>query len=495
MPINYEITSKSVGDENDPFQIFIANDIIRTPDQQEDVTIFEVPTYLMSGATFDFYSQDIYSVSTNLNNKKILTFNFTGNSTAFSAVTNVNYDVYRIPNTVFEKYRSVLESNAITSTTLTQEQITAVREFNDSLSTPLITFEESGSTVIASTHSYEFPDIIKPTGQFSQKLFNDKSQYFIDTTYDFTIPQDFTLGEYKMFSGGTLADISDDDVTSNLLITSSTNQHIITGGTFSGTTINGAFFTYFVAPNKPNLNVVNDAPTVSGILPTFSPTFAFNNVEDGDYYKLQVSYDIEDKTFSTDAAIFPITKQAGDAEYIRLFSIALNPNSEFIYRIGNTKEIKNIFDIKQSITVWSEFGQATTLSDGAVYLSGTTYQISESPANILTGVTISMELLRASSDVDVVIDNSNISDISSGATTPLDSTIGSIFTDISDSNGEYTINVIKKGTYKLTASHPSYGSKTYNIIITGDANADVIFALLMGNTVVTFADVANLLFL
>ena len=72
MPINYEITSKSVGDENDPFQIFIANDIIRTPDQQEDVTIFEVPTYLMSGATFDFYSQDIYSVSTNLNNKKIL---------------------------------------------------------------------------------------------------------------------------------------------------------------------------------------------------------------------------------------------------------------------------------------------------------------------------------------------------------------------------------------------------------------------------------------
>lgn len=480
MSITNNIETRTTGDNDDAVQVFIENTIIDPPVEVTSPFNFEVPLYDLSGASFRYYEQDVSAISTNLNNSKTLMFEFSANTFSFSGITQLSHDIYRFD---IEPFSAVIENG--TGTTAFEDALSAI-------TTPLVTVLEpvSGASFTATTtHSFEFPERVKPYGQFAQDLLRDKSQFFVNSRFVFPRDIDQTFGEVQTISGDSVVTLYVVPSGATELLTSSGQPHQITGGTFSGITINGAYFTYFSPPHKPDINVINDAPSVVGNLPTFSPIFSFKNVDDGDYYKLQVTYNTGDTAFSGTTTLFKIAMQDGDPEFIRTFSTPLTPNEDFIYRIGNTKEIINLFGIKQNVTTWGEYVAARTANDGQFELSGTVYK-NIVGGTTLAGATITLTVQSTISNVDLGVDSTQNPDIFSEVTSPLGGGSGSTITvGPTSSNGTYSFGRINGGTYLVTGSHPSYPpDQTISITITQDTNLDFVFGILWGSIIVTFTD-------
>lgn len=493
--ITKNIVSRTVGDNNDISQTFIQNNILETEEQHTEPIIFPIPKFNLNGATFDYYKQSVDGISVNLNNEKTLTYNYTANTSSFSSITSVLYDVYRID---FDTYEQVLnnldeegdEIDSLTSSTATIGTISSL------LSEPLIQLNESGNSITYPQNIYNLPSVVKPVGQFAEPLLNDKAQYFVDTRFKFIQERDKTLGGYQILSGGTPIDYQLTGLSSSgdFLLETEGNSETITGGTFSGVSVNGAFFTYFVAPQKPDIDVVNDEPTVKGQLPTFSPIWSFNNVDDGDYYKLQVSYNINDPFFAS-GVTFPIEKEEGDAELIRLFSTPLSPQTTFIYRIGNTKEIVNVFGVKQNVTTWGRIETGTTANDGNYTVIGTVFQ-NELIGSPVSSTTVSFTVQQNTAEVELGVDFPEDENIAGGITEGIGGGIGSSFTALTDSNGIFSFQGITGGIYEVTLSNPLYTDKTFNLQINNNLlDEDYTINLFWGSTGTTFESVGGQLFI
>lgn len=480
MPINRNIITSRAGDNDDAAQVFLANASVPLPILETSPFNFEVPVYSTNGASFSYYTQDINAISTNLNNTKALIFNFSANTDSLTGVTEMIHDVYRLK---YELFNDVVTN---TGTTLFEDAVSAI-------TVPLVTLVESvsGTSFVAnSAHTLNFPVRIKPVGEFAQDMMMDKSQYFVDSKFFFPKALDVTLGEIEVHSGDSVATLFALQTGDTEYLTSSGRPHQITGGTFSGTTINGAFFTYFTPPHKPDIKVIDDQPSVIGNMATFSPIFSFKNVDDGDYYRLQVDYNTGDTAFTGTTTIFKIQKQIGDAEFIRTFATPLTPNADFIYRVGNTKEIINIFGIKQNVTVWGEYALARTANDGQFTLSGTAYK-NVIGGTTLAGVTVTLTILSSISNIDLGVDSTQNPDIFSEITSPLGGAAGSTITvGPTGPNGQYSFGRINGGTYQVTAQNPTLGPspQTVTITLSSDTNLDFIFGILWGSTTVTFFD-------
>lgn len=482
----------STGDDSTVAQYFFRNTFVDRCDCNSSLFEFNVPLFGLTGATFDYYAQNTRGISTNLNNIKSIKYEFSANSYSISGTTQLVYDVYRLE---YDKFISARDGAQIMITASTISGATTanttLNEISTILSNPFYTFKEDGSGVTLTNNVYTLtmPQVVKPTNQFAQDLFLDKGQYFFDTRFEFDKFYDNTLGDYMQYSADDNAFVSvDTPVDYKERWTTEPNGNSITGGTFSGITFYGANFTYFKIPNKPNIDVVNGQPTAIGTLDTYSPLFSFNNVDDGDYYKLQVSYDMANDSFSGNTTIFTIPKQEGDAEFIRTYAVSLNPNSDFLYRIGNTKEIINIFGVKQNVTTWGNSASAITANNGFFSLEGTTYYNNISPTNLLSGATLSLTLYYTSSSVDLSSDNPEDPEISPSITTAFDVNIGGTVSVISDANGNFDFGTIKGGIYQITASHPSYYIQTQLVNLDVDKDVDILFNLYWGNEVITFAE-------
>ncbi|HWY33729.1 MAG TPA: hypothetical protein VNX68_03735, partial [Nitrosopumilaceae archaeon] len=329
----------------------------------------------------------------------------------------------------------------------------------------------------------------KPIGGYTQDLFMDKSQFFIDSTFLFEMPVNQTIGDVQTLSGNQVVQLYNMPYSSTTFVQTSNNQHIITGGTFVGTSISGATFTYFVPPKKADLFVVNNQPAVIGTLNTFAPIFSFNNVEDADYYKIQVSYDVNDAAFTGATTIIKFSSQPGNAEYVRTVAAALTPNAKFLYRVGNTKEIINLFTVKQNVTTWSESFSAETSNDGTFELSGHTYL--NRVGTPLSGVSVTITVLTTISSVDLGSDTLTDPSVTSEVTSPLGAGVGTSITVLSDANGFYDFSKINGGLYNIvfaTSTPLIYPTQTFNIIISNTTNLDVIFSIVWGNTSIMMSD-------
>jgi hypothetical protein len=502
--INKNIISRTVGDYNDISQTFIQNYIINLNDEITVPSIFNVPRFSLNGATYDFYNQTVDGISVNLNNQKSLFYNYTANTSSFSAITRVVYDIYRINFDVYEQVLNNLDTEGdeiapLTSSTPNKSTVSNL------LSSPLVTLYDANSAITSSNYTLNLPEIVKPINDFAQQLLIDKSQYFIDTKFEFIQERDRTLGGLQILSGENVVDFSYTSVTTSentlngfnvgdLLLTTEGDSEIINQGVFSGTSVNGALFTYFSAPQKPNIDVVNDMPTVQGLLDTFTPIFSFNNVSDGDYYRLQVSYNVNDSTF-TGATLFTIPKQEGDPEFIRTFSTPLNPDSSFIYRIGNTKEVINVFGVKQNVTTWSRAEQAYTATDGIYTISGNIHQ-DELYGSIVSGATVKFIVLSTTADVELGVDAPYENVIAESTFEPLGGGAGTSFSAITDANGYYTVTDVKGGILTVEVSHPLYETTYHTIDISSDmTDADFTIILRWGSTGTTFGDVGGQLFI
>jgi hypothetical protein len=482
MGITNEIITRTTGDNDDAAQVFVENFIVEAPDNQTSPFNFEVPVYRIQGATYDFYAQNTDGISASLNNAKSVTLIFTANTDSLTGLTQMIHSVYRLENEIFSEV--VLNQ---TGSTFFEDAVSALTQ-------PITTIIEdvSGSTfVVASAHTLNFPVRIKPEGQFTQNLMMDKSQYFVDSRFFFPRPVDITLGEVQTISAetGTVETLYVIPTGSTEFLLSSGRPHQVSGGTFGGITVNGYFFTYFVPPQKPDIDIVSDEPSVIGSLPTFAPIFSFNNVDDGDAYKLQVSYNTGDTSFTGATSIFNIKKQDGDAEFIRTFSKSLNPNANFLYRIGNVKEIINLFGVKQNITTWGRHEFARTSNDGQFELSGHTYKSIIGGAPVADSIITITVLSTLFSNIDLGSDVIDDPELESELSSPLGGGIGTQTTVVSDSNGFYSFGRINGGTYLITATNPSFSqSHSLVVTITQATNIDFLFSIVWGDTTVTFLD-------
>lgn len=401
MSLDYYIKSQSTGDRDTVSQVMTQNTLARY-NAISTVSYFDFnyPVYSIEGATFDYYGKDYNSISYDITNGKVYSLIFSASTSSTTSPTSslsgqntLSHVLYRI---TIEDYVEFLSDPS-----------TYGYKLDRALQNPLLTITEpcSGLTIPSNVYTYSFPTQYKDVGSFTKDIFTDKYQYLIDDVISFYQDNDLTLGDAYYIG----PDLTSDgyplpvrlylEPSGQTLLSSNLGPQTIIGNTpASGYTFQGAFFTYFIPPKKPNLNVSNGRQQISvqGNTNTLSPIFNFNNTDDGDYYVLQVNYDTADTPFSGSSIYsYTINKQAGDAEFVRTFSTPLRANDDFIYRIGNTKELVNIFGNKQSITTYSDSVQANIQSSGQYNFSGTTWRNMVSDTYYgyyrMSGVTVGFE--------------------------------------------------------------------------------------------------------
>ncbi len=492
------IKSQTTGTNDSVSQAFSQNFPIEISSTRKGIFSYLVPLYNVEGATFEYYSDNnTNAVSTELNNGKSYTLVFSANTSSISGITQLNHKMHRVD---YEDYIAAYES---------PDNVSLMNVVADRLKEPLITFTDpaTGSTgvtanIIANRYTYTFPIRIKPEGDFVIDLFKDKAQYFIESTFTFPKNYDLTQGAIQTLSGDTndsnIVTLFDYYPSNYEILETDAPAHVITGQTpFSGFTARGAFFTYFSPPLKPNLYVgkgKSENP-VQGPLKTFTPTWNFNNVSDGDFYRLQVSYDTNNTDFDvSNRSEFFINKDVGEPEHVRVFSTPLTPNKSFIYRIGNTKQLINLFGVKQNITTWSDAFNAETANDGRYTLTGTTYQGFMSASTVMSGVTLQLIGGYSNSSVDIFVDSRASKTIFREVNSTIgNSTSGTIInTLVSDANGRFDFGRLNGGTYTLVINPPigftdAYPVTTRTININSDTNLDIILSILWGNNILTFA--------
>jgi hypothetical protein len=216
---------------------------------------------------------------------------------------------------------------------------------------------------------------VKISGRFSEILFEDKAQYFLNNRFIFnttgnTYNQTNTINE----NTGITPFVYNNEVE----ISSNGSRSIISEGPWAGQIANGLFFTCFQPPSKPVLEF--PAPSIK----TFTPTFNFSNVEDGDEYLLEVSYDLSDTGFTNtnissgmtfyeiekdDKSLETITDktdqdtvgfESSTSKVIRRYNRPLRAGSDYLFRIGNVKRIINIFGVLNKVVNYSDYSTGST---------------------------------------------------------------------------------------------------------------------------------------
>lgn len=498
------IKSKSTGNNDSMAQALSENTFPKIRGGITPVFSYSYPEYTIEGATYNYYVQNIGAIMQKADDDYKYSIAFStdpsvSNISSLSGLTQVKHELYRIE---WDYYKEALQD--IGSSAYTDYIV-------QSLKNPLITFVESatGSTGVAALiagnrYTFTFPNLVKPPGGYTIQLFQDRAQYFINTKFVFPKKINQTLGDIEVLETSNDGLVERKQIIpyyqdNYVIVESSLGSHSITGETiFSGLTVNGAFLTFFLTPQKPDLYVSdgNKQINVIGNQPTYSPTFNFSRVDDGDFYRLQVTYDKTDTAFSGPTKIERlINKQDGDAEYVRTYSAPLLPNKEFLYRIGNTKQIISLFGTKQQVTSWTDPIYAVTANDGKFNFTGTTYLNSVDPGNILSGVTIELIGIYSNSSIDLFVDTKNDKSIFQTVNERIDnsSTFGSSILTTSDVNGYFDFGRIEGGTFSLRITPPPELSNELPITIrqvsiNSDLGMDIVLAMIWGSESIIFSD-------
>lgn len=340
-------------------------------------TSFVVPEYSSTTGTFDYYVNSPNSIFIALARPSII-LTYTANTeiiTADTRILRVETDFHKIDRASYETYRNN-SNNSNWDIIRTKIQ------------NPFLTVSASTSA-ITSAHTITIisDQLVKPEGNNSEELFQDKCQYFMNhrfifsgtgNTYSYTETFDSISG-FSPFEYDNVFEVS-----------TIGNKSIATSGPWSGNSVSGLFFTCITPPSKP----IIEFPFPTGQT-TFTPTFNFSNVEDGDSYRIQVTYTLSDTGF-TDTSISGVStyyfektldslEQISDStttfardtsssttKKIRRYNVPIKGNSTFLYRIGNEKNIENIFDVNNYVVTWSDHATGSTSSDRfvTIYVDG-----------------------------------------------------------------------------------------------------------------------------
>lgn len=401
---------RTAGSQDGPGHVFYNNNFVleRTVDQQP--MVYVLPGFSSSTGTYDFYGSERNSVFV-IYTRPSLSFLFTGNTEVFTSDTRfqgVMQELYKIDHDDVLEYRA-------TGSQLSWERVAA------SIQTPIVTYSAVTSAVTSAFTLSVLPDqFIKPEDRYTEEIFEDRAQYFMNMRFLFSTSGDtgttfINSGATSGLTATTLTySVLDENglivsrpYTADTFVLSNDRQAIITAGSWSGMSVNGLFFACFQPPSKPILHFPFVA-TATTENETFTPTFNFSNVEDGDSFVLEVTYDLTDTGFTNTSTYSGVTqyfrnKTENSLEQtvdettqnvvgskrttsikVRRINAPIRSNSLFLYRIGNVKSITNIFDVEQRIINYSSFATGATGSRETlrVYVDSRVAENPAAPSNV-----------------------------------------------------------------------------------------------------------------
>lgn len=504
----------TAGDNNSQIQSFYSTYWAESYGGRLPIFSQPIPTYSTIGGTLDYYGQNPLSVFTNLS-RPFIRYTFTADTSSIVSIDRVIHRIYKINYPTFKNFqieqptisverevrtKDVLSKPESTYLQRSREklganpQIEFVRAYDQPLleddakllqpllDTPYKTY--TGSTSGITTNIYDFyPDqYSKSLGQFKQELFEDKSQYFIETEFSFNINRGLGYENYYTYIDGEMVEQTWDDTFS---FTTSDPIHTIKEGDFKGLQVKGAYFTYFTVPDKPTL----EYPYVEGTLTTFSPEFFWSKGEDADEYLIQISYNTGDTSFSGTIFNYPISKtednahfaeskiKSSDAEFssnktIRSASVPLKgKGSDFLYRIGNVKYIENIFGVRQFVVTFSDTKSAKTQSDAIkMYVKVQ----SDSPyTETIAEFTTPDSILEESPLSEYMLSGYVSGSIVTGATIQLTCPNAAFITTTTDLTGYFEFGELEEGAYAVTTNYRGYAEDYRNIYLSGDTSLSI----------------------
>lgn len=542
------IERRSTGDNNSTIQTFWSNALVKPAGQSVAPFIFNVPQFTTFGGTINYYGQDPQAVFTS-QNSPFIRFSFTSNTASLSGQTQVVHDIYKLKfedfsayNPDFEKIISTQDVNddiiseeeeiiengiktvrtvnrrvkkSATTEQFEKKDIRTFEEIQTFLDTPYISIS-SGATELGQTYDF-FPGQFtklplssttagggnQTSEPFKRILFEDRGQYFVDTTFKFNYNKGSNFSdEQRLFIGGRdlPTDISgtsentffgvtdggllnyDVDYSSTTTYKTSSLVSAISAGTFSGITVKGYFFTYFTVPNKPKF----ERPIVSGAMETFSPQIYFSNVDDGDRYIIEVTYGVINSGFTGTTFKYDVSKNLVDG--IQRAEIPLKTASNFRYRIGNVKFIKNIFGVEQQIISFSDSltGRTQEQPASTFVRSQTDSPFTGDLPEFVIPPSITVEN-GGSFSLSGVVSGSTVT----GATMQLIAPGGEATILTTDLTGAYTFTGLTAGDYVLYTIYRGYRTKIQSVSISKNAARNVNMEILWSNPYETWSDKAK----
>jgi len=517
---------------------FYTNHFVDVNIVNSDYFEFDTPTYYTLGGTLNYYMQDYWSIFTNVS-RPFIRFIFTANTDHFGTGVTIKHQLYKIPyknykecvanlertkvqetrNASEETIEETITKDGISSTSVTKRKISLnnvsellapssfpseltssisqsdkYKAMQTMLENPILTITATTSGISTSVYDLFLAEYQKRKGDFAFQLFEDYAQYFITTQFEFERMQGAGLYEFcQLGDDDSIVPISYQQYYKE---TTPVPAHIITGGTFSGITVYGNYFTYFLIPNKPQWV----KPYVTGQLTTFSPNFFWSNSNDADSYLLQVVYDSGDsQSFSGVVYSYPIKKEdtklstnellgsesedwsitQKTTDIVREYSVPLLNKTQFWYRMGGVKELINIFGVKQSVVTFSDVGTAITTPSvykSYVYTQSDSPHIADSP--MWAYPSYLDDSLQGQYSLSGVVSGSVVT----GATIQLIYPNSSYITQPTDLTGNFVFTELEPGTYTLNTFYRGYKQDSRTISITGDTSVGVIhLKLLWGN--------------
>ncbi len=546
MSIDREIRYITTGTKDSVSQVFYNNYLADSTPGQTSFFSFYKPQYFTYGGTLSYYSQDPYSIFTNLVRPPIR-FVFSANTSSLSGdsyfvheIYRLDYDTYRLfsdnqisdsPNITNRRSLDTANSGSITSANPISDS--NKREFvssnklslgNNAIPTPekffgepltendfntiqnyfvdpLLVVTASTSAITGYIYDLFLDQYVKQFGKYKTELFLDKAQYFINTKIVFNVNLD---KDYSSFFNNNSTNIGVATPWDNVLTITATNNfpHEINNGPFSGITVAGNYFSYFIVPDKPLL----EYPIMTGTLTTFTPEFRWSNGDNADSFLIQISYNTGDTGFTGTIYNYPIEKSEKNSHIstsrikdaiseftsektIFTAQIPIKSNTSFIYRVGNSKELIDVFNIRRNIITFTDYFSAITQPQPI-----RTYVVTESDSTMVSGVS-GLEVppsLDFESEISSYILSGTVSGSTvTGATMQLIYPNSSFATLTTSLTGTYAFSGLSVGTYTLITNYRGYQQDSRAINITGNTSESFKIKLLWGNQYDTWGAMAG----
>lgn len=508
------------GTKNNVSQVFYNN--IFVDSKSVTVPFFSVmkPKFVTYGGTLNYYAQDPYAIFTNLVRPPIR-FVFTANTESLSGNTIIIHEIYRLDYETFKLYgdNQIESSQQISNTkndspvkTSPADKRILEREFisknatvrgnnpivqpekffgepltiNDQktiqgfFTNPILIITASTSAITGSIYDLYLDQYIKQQNRFKTELFIDKGQYFVNTKIQSSVD---IQSDFIDFVSSVDNRVVNFNSTIELISTNSV-PYTIDRGLFSGITVSGNYFTYFVVPDKP----VFEYPIMTGSLTTFTPEFRWSNGDNADTFLLQINYNTSDTGFTGSSTFnYPVEKtekntkisrsktKSADSEFetdkaIYTFQVPVKSNSPFIYRVGNSKEIVDVFNVRRSVLTFTDYYSATTQPQPIKI-----YVRTETDSPYEPGITgfETPPSLDYESPLDSFILSGMVSGSTvTGATIQLTYPNSSYIVVNTDTTGAYYFSGLSTGNYTLTTNYRGYSQDVRMINLTGNSTLD-----------------------
>ena len=531
MKIYRKLIYVTAGNNNSRSQVFSNNYFADSKSVETPFFSFNKPMFYTYGGTLNYYGQDQYSIFTNLVRPPIR-FIFTANTESLSGDSYFLHEIYRLDYDTYKLYSDnqissspdiINKSNKIsTATSINREFVssTKLKLGNNSISTPekffgepltkydystiqknftepIMTITASTSAITGFAYDLFLDQYNKQSGKYKTELFLDKAQFFINTKVVFNVNLEKNYSE--IFSNE-----SDSSPWNNILTLTSTNNylHAINIGPFSGINVIGNYFTYFLVPDKPKL----EYPIMSGTLETFTPEFRWSNGEKADSFLVQINYNTGDTGFTGVTYNYPVeksdknssvsTSKVKDAtnefssdKTLYTFQVPVKSNTNFLYRVGNSKELIDIFNIRRNIITFTDCYSAKTQPEPI-----RTYVTIESDSPSSSGITgmyappsLDYESEISSYSLGGVVSGSTVT----GATMQLIYPNNSFATLTTDSSGVYSFTGLGSGIYTLITNYRGYQQDLRIVNMSGDTTLGFKINLLWGNSYDTWGKLAG----